>query len=455
MGMERVMKSFAAIFFSGAIAFALPGVQAKGPYEPPDREPTPEETQILEYMNRFRADPSAEADVIAPASKTGGSVDWKIFREEMKALKAMPPLVFNLDLLDAARKHSYYMVHNGLTHDEAPGKLGFYGASPGDRIKLSGFKGAGWAENAFAGSSGPWDSHSGFLVDAGDGPGGMQSARGHRKNMIGAYREVGPGGVPNGRGLSVTHDFGSRDLRMAGGVVYIDANGNNFYDIGEGVGQVTITCSDGGVASTWKSGAYELDLKGQKEVVLTATLGGERFSKSFPAGKDNIKFDWVVPKEIPLKAADKLLDAVEKAKDPGRQFASLVALYIGSQNLYLDADRKTRVQELTKEVGAQLEAAEKSVTEALKDPEGGGLKKVIDEQRKPFRSTEADTWFQDAETIAKLKRGVANFQKTAGPKPPEKEKKEFLSMLEAEGARLKTLHFRAELSGLISKVKSL
>jgi hypothetical protein len=131
------------------LALPLGAQDSKGPYEAPDREPTPEETLIVELMNRFRANPSAEADLIAPPGKSGGSVDWKMFRDEMKQLKPMPPVVFNLDLLDAARKHSYYMIHNGLTHDEVAGKVGFYGASPGERIKLSGFKGGGWAENAF------------------------------------------------------------------------------------------------------------------------------------------------------------------------------------------------------------------------------------------------------------------------------------------------------------------
>jgi hypothetical protein len=441
------------IAFALLLTLPLAAQDGKGPYEPPDREPTPEETLIVELMNRFRANPSAEADLIAPPGKSGGSVDWKMFRDEMKALKPMPPVVFNLDLLDAARKHSYYMIHNGLTHDEVAGKVGFYGAGPADRIKLSGFKGGGWAENAFAGSGGPLDSHNGFLVDAGAGPGGMQPERGHRKNMIAGYREVGPGGVSTGRGLSVTHDFGSRDMRMAGGVVYIDANANNFYDLGEGVGQVTISSSDGGAIATWKSGAYELDLKGQKDVTLTAYLGGEKFSKTFPGGKDNIKFDWAVPKEIPLKAADKLLDAADKAKDTPKAFAALIALFVNSRSLYMDAERKTRLQELTKEVGAALDAAEKVVSDALKDPEAAGLKKLIDEQRKPYKGTEADAWFNDAETIAKLKRGVVNFQKAG--KPDDKQKTQFVSMLEAEGARLKTLHFKAELSGLISKVKGL
>jgi hypothetical protein len=426
--------------------------QSKGPYEPPDREPTPEETLIVEYLNRFRANPQAEADLIAPPSRTGEGVDWKMFHDEMKQLKPMPPMVINLDLLDAARKHSYYMIHNGLGHDETPGKVGFYGAGPADRIKLSGFKGGGWAENAFAASRGAWDSHQGFIVDAGPGgTGGMQPNRGHRRNMMSAHREIGAGGVPTERGLSVTHDFGSRDLRMAGGVVYIDANGNNFYDVGEGVGQATITASDGAAIATWKSGGYTLDLKGQREVVLTAAFAGEKHTKAFPAGKDNVKFDWIVPKEVPLKIADRLIEAAQKAKDTPREFAATVALFLGTETLYLDGERKKRVKEMTQEAGALLELAQNAVLEALKDAEGGALKKVLEEERKPFRGTEADAWFQDAETIGKLKRGVANFQKT---KPDDKEKKEFASALEAEAARLRTNHFKAELSGLISRVKS-
>jgi len=109
----------------------------------------------------------------------------------------------------------------------------------------------------------------------------------------------------------------------------------------------------------------------------------------------------------------------------------------------MDQERRTKVQELTKEVAAQLDAAEKSVGDALKDPEASGLKKVIEEARKPFKGTEADAWFTDAETIAKLKRGVVNFQKTG--KPDDKQKTQFVTMLEAEGARLRTLHFKAEL----------
>ena len=69
-------------------------------------------------------------DASGPPERKDMGVDWKMFREEMKRLKPMPPLVFNLELLDSARKHSYYMVHNGLGHTEEAGKKGFTGATP-------------------------------------------------------------------------------------------------------------------------------------------------------------------------------------------------------------------------------------------------------------------------------------------------------------------------------------
>ena len=169
-------------------------------YEAPSREPTPEETLILEYMNRFRSDPRGEAGIILGAVKKGNGVDWKMFEKEMKQLKPSPALVFSLELLDSARNHSWCMIHNGLGHEEVPGRKGFTGRSPGDRTKVAGYRGRGAGENAFAASGGPWHSHWGYIVDAGPGgSGGMQPGRGHRRNMLcPGYREVGPGGIPYG-----------------------------------------------------------------------------------------------------------------------------------------------------------------------------------------------------------------------------------------------------------------
>src|SRR6185436_3640692 len=95
-------------------------------YKAPDPEPTVDETLILELMNRFRADPVGEVErLLKPGeSNPWRGVDWAMFTKEMKALQPAAPLVFNLKLLDAARKHSHYMVLNGLTHIEEPNKAG-------------------------------------------------------------------------------------------------------------------------------------------------------------------------------------------------------------------------------------------------------------------------------------------------------------------------------------------
>ncbi|MBA3698975.1 MAG: hypothetical protein H0W78_08985 [Planctomycetes bacterium] len=98
-------------------------------YQAPSPEPTPAETLILELMNRFRADSRAETEWIIKTYANGGDkvmgADAKMFHDECSQLKPMPPLVFNLNLLDSARKHSFYMIHNGLGNVEERGKRSF------------------------------------------------------------------------------------------------------------------------------------------------------------------------------------------------------------------------------------------------------------------------------------------------------------------------------------------
>lgn len=455
-----LQRSVCALFLTAALAGSSAGQEAGGDvYEAPSREPTPDETLILEYMNRFRSDPHAEADIILSRIKKGPGVDWKMFEKEMKQLKPSPPLVFNLGLLDSARKHSWYMIHNGLTHDEIPGRKGFTGRSPGDRMKAAGYEGFGSGENAYAASLGAWHSHWGYIVDSGPGgSGGMQPGRGHRMNMVSPrYREVGPGGVPYGKGrMSVTHNFGTRNDRLAGGVMYIDLNGNEFYDVGEGVGQVAIIASDRTATVSWSSGAYALKLKGRKTVTLTASIGGEKFSTRFPSGAENVKFDWIIPVEIPLARADKLLGALEKVKDPASKEyrRALITLYVHTRGLYMDPPRKTRVEELTKEVGAELEARKKDVRGAIRNPETPGLAKLLSEGRKDYRGTAAEAWFQDAAVVAKLRKGIDGFRARAKVKRPTPgQVRQMRALIERTAARMKTVDFRQQAEALARRVQ--
>ena len=427
---------------------------------PASPEPTPEETMILELINRFRADPAAEATRIAPASGPAtsgipGSVDLAMFRREMQALAPTPPLVMNLALLAAARKHSQYMILHGLGHDEDPGKPGFTGASFSDRVKAAGYSGGGGGENCFRDARDPWFSQVGFLVDWGaGGDGGMQAGRGHRSNEANAgFREIGPGAVAHDGRLSVTHNFGVRGVpRLAGGVVYVDLDRDGFYTPGEGRGGATITASDGAKTMTWASGAYTIELTSTKAVELVAEFNGQRFDARHSAGSDNLKFDWIIPQQADLAAADKLLAEVDKAKDAAR-FKVLVALHLGTSRLCLDRERTERVAALIGDVGAQLTTAQQAVRAALGSAE---FRKIANEQAKPYRATTAAAWFRNAESLHAAQGAVTAFEQQAATKaPPPKQVRELLAKLEQTRDAMDDSELRARVQALISKVQGL
>jgi len=436
-------------------------------YQAPDREPNSDEVLILEYMNRFRADPSSEADRLAPGGEkianarmsVPGNIDWDMFKKEMKALKAAQPLVMNVNLLDAARKHSHYMILNELTHVEDPAKGGFVAKEFSERVKLAGYLGGPGGENAFRDAANPMYSHAGFVIDWGEGPGGMQPTRGHRVNMMNAgYREVGASAVPHNSRISVTHNFGSRNVaRLAGGVVYFDRNGNNFYDIGEGVGGVTISSAEGSSTATWKSGGYALDLKSAAALTLTAEFQGQKYSKTFDANKENVKFDWIIPEKVALERADQLLAAVDKIKDTAAPtyFRAVVALHLGVRGLGVNAIRQKRIDELTKTIGPELDTRQKNVLEALDAGDAPKFQKVLSESRKAYSGTQAEVWFREAELTATMKAGVANFQKQAAAvKPSPSDRKTLAGQLESMEKQITTPQFKQEVAALISKVKS-
>jgi uncharacterized protein YkwD len=464
----RIVVVFLAVSISMSLSFAgASKSDAAASSTPPanefaDREPTHEETLILELINRFRADPKAEALRILPAGEgdkpySGKGVDWKMFKDEMDALHPAPPVFFNLDLLEASRRHARYMILNELTHVEDPAKAGFYGVGFGERCTKAGYKGFAGGENAFRDPSSPLGSHKGFVVDNGEGPGGMQPGRGHRSNMINpGFREVGCSAVPHGGHISVVHDLGSRKPRLVGGVVYFDRNHDYAYDMGEGVGGVKIACSDGGSTTTWKSGAYVLDLKGEGQVTVTAEYLGQSHTETIPAGKNNFKFDWIIPEKAALERADQLIATVEAIKD--RKASSytnaVLSLYIGSRDLALDETRMKKIADLAGEWGVKLETRQSAVLEALRAPQIDTFGKILEDNRKPFKGTVADSWFTQAELVASAKLTAAAIAKQA--EDPAKAafqgqyKKELAGQIKGMEAQITYSNLKSELSAVLT-----
>jgi len=396
-------------------------------WKPPAPEPTPEETLVLELINRLRANPRAEGTLMAGKYRSlmsGFKVDWDMFSSEMDPIKPAQPLVFNLALLAAARNHSNYMNLNSQTHEEAAGLPGFTGKTFADRCRAAGYPSLWVGEDIYRNVPDVLYSHVGLVVDVGEGPGGMQTGRGHRVNMTDPnYREAGTGIVPLGKRLTVTHEFGIRQVpRLAGGVVYTDKNRNCFYDIGEGIGGVKISSSDGSSTTTWPSGAFSLELKGLEEVTLTAEFQGKSYSETFKPGAGNIKFDWRIPQAGEVEAVDRLLAGVDSVHDKksSSYFAALGALADGSSGIGVDPARQKKIRDLTSKVGEELDAHKQAVLEILRASELTDFQKMAAEHRAPYAGTVAETWFSEAQSVrnAVLAEKAYKHRVSAGEKLP-------------------------------------
>ena len=434
------------------VAVAPLGVVAEDPpgaYQAPDPEPTPEEVLILEFINRARANPDADVLRIAPPGKSPrDGVDFDMFRKEMAEFQPMPPLVFDLALLKAARWHSSYQQKHGQGHNEEPGKAGFTGATPGDRVRAAGAPQGGWGENCFIFGKDPWDGHVAFVVDYGAGPGGMLAGRGHRRNILNpGFTLVGCGSLPNGGTSAVTHVFSTAGPRHVGGVVYDDRDRDGFYDVGEGIGGLEISSGDT-TTTSWKSGGYALAI-GDREAKVSISIEGKKYSKTFPAGGANIKFDVTPPSPAELAAAGKLLKQVAAIPDneanAARRFAGLVRLSIECQSLMVDDDTATEIEALTAAARTQLAESQAAVRKALEGDDMAAAKRTIDAEKKPFKATVASTWFLDATLVAGLRERHLELAaaKAAGKAVNEKVVAREAEAMEKLLSRLKTAEWLA------------
>ncbi len=267
-------------------------------------DPTPEEQLYLELVNRARMNPAAEAawwrsttdpDVLSSYGYFG--VDVNLMVSQMAALGVAQPLFFHPQLLEAARQHTMDMYGNNYQ-----GHIGSDGRNPGLRLNDAGYAWNTYGENAFANARRVTHGHAGFEVDWGAGPGGMQSPAGHRLNIHnGNFREAGIG-VTNGLRGSVgpqivTQEFASRwgITPFITGVVYYDFNGNNFYDVGEGIGGVRVDVPGSAFyAVTANSGGYSVPVP--TNGIYTVTFSGPNLRASplnaTVADGLNAKLDW-------------------------------------------------------------------------------------------------------------------------------------------------------------------
>jgi uncharacterized protein YkwD len=268
-------------------------------------DPTAEEQQILEYINRARSNPNAEGQRLAGTTDSRVIGAYNYFKIDLNKLKqqfsgypARAPLAFHRLLINSSRVHCEDMKKNNYQgHD------GSDGSNPGTRMQRAGYTNIGaWGENVAAYSESPWHAHCGLNVDWGEQ---NQIDLGHRHNIMNfantdvVYNEVGIGAIAGAGGgsvgpLIVTQNFTRSGVVYVLGVVYRDRNNNNFYDVGEGISGVTITPSRGNFyAVSSASGGYAIPMTGVTgSVTLTASGNGVNEVKSVNVSNENIKTDF-------------------------------------------------------------------------------------------------------------------------------------------------------------------
>lgn len=256
-------------------------------------DPSAQDQQVLEYINRARANPIAEGQRLG--------IDIHEGLNNPSYVGPRPPLAMNPILLGTASAHSYDMyTNNYFSHNDLNGNTPFQRmANAGYNFMLAG-------ENMAAGTYMPaTELEDLMMVDAGE------QGRPHRVNLLDIwpypcgsppciYYEVGigyyEGTTPNSIGNAfITEDFGATSASpFLLGVVYDDKNGNNFYDIGEGISGVTITPSSGSYyAVSSSSGGYAMPIGTSGTITVTASGPGfGPITKTVTLAGMNMKLDF-------------------------------------------------------------------------------------------------------------------------------------------------------------------
>jgi hypothetical protein len=276
-------------------------------------DPTPEEQLYLEDINRARANPPIEGLFLSQATDPDilsaydyFNVDLPLMVLQFSVIAPAQPVAFNAKLIDAARRHSQDMFQN-IYQDHT----GTDGSTPGTRVADSGYPYQTVAENIYATAESVFYGHAGFEVDWGNGPtsvGGMQNPPGHRNNIHNpVFKEAGVGVVLGINGTVPVHYSGPQVVTqelgtqqgakpLITGVAYYDLNGNNFYDVGEGVGGVNVTVNGQTTSAiTARSGGYAVPVTGGGTYTVTFSGGGfaGQSSTIIITNSENHKLDFI------------------------------------------------------------------------------------------------------------------------------------------------------------------
>jgi uncharacterized protein YkwD len=258
---------------------------------------TAEEVYLLELVNRARANPMAEQDRLNQMDGPTIDLTAGLTQAEIARLVPSEPLALSEALTLAARMHSLDMAQRDFFDHVNPD-----GDDPTDRAQHAGYLGVA-GENIAAGQETIDQAHREWIASVG-----------HRKNIFSLhtnftstfhYDEFGAGFAFTNIGPYFdfyTEMFGVQQnpsRKYILGVVYDDVNGNEFYNIGEGIANVRIDVAPAadpfnivGTYTTDDAGNYQIAVPAGSYVVRFTNLStGLAYTAAATVGEFNVKVD--------------------------------------------------------------------------------------------------------------------------------------------------------------------
>lgn len=250
-----------------------------------------EEQLVVELVNRARMDPAREVARLQEPLASG--------------IPSTPaePLAVTRELSAAARGHSQDMDNRD-----------FFAHTNPDGVTASARAVAAGHGSTFVGENIGWigSSNTGFdsQARAEAHHQNLWNSDGHQRNLMFAdWTEIGVGyDYGDYRNLAgstfVTQMFGDRGRTYLTGVVIADRDADAFYDIGEGMGGVSITASNATssfATQTWGSGGYTLQLPpGTYDVRFEGGGLSQPVLRQVTIGTRNVKLDVVADGALTL-----------------------------------------------------------------------------------------------------------------------------------------------------------
>ena len=256
------------------------------------RQPTAQEVYVLELVNRARFNPPAEAARYGIDLNEG--ITGTLISADRKS-----PLAHNLLLIDSARTHSQWMLDQDIFSH-----TGANNSTPGQRMTAAGYVFTGqWAngENiAYAGTTASTIDLTDYAARHHEG---LFKSPGHRVNILSTnFRELGVGqkqGYFLNNGTNFLSSMLTQNFARTGnnyfitGVIYNDLNGNEFYNVGEGISGATVRVNDTAY-SAFATGAYSIPVtNGSYDLVISADSLQAETLYSIQVTGGNVKVDLI------------------------------------------------------------------------------------------------------------------------------------------------------------------